>query len=195
MERVKFGGYYKKKLNNLLFRWVDRSKIKIINTVLAQEKIKDRIVDLGSGNGVIASKLKGEVTCVDYDDELLKACRAKSMKAVKADLEKELPFEDGYASCILSIDSIEHLKDPDHFLKEMKRITRKGGICIIFTPRYDSTRWILAEKFHHFITRQPSDHISPFTKESFERRLSHVFKDFRTGTTNFNMSLYAIIRI
>lgn len=195
MERVKFDIYYKKNLNNLLFRWVDRNKIKIINSVLAREKINNKIIDLGSGSGTIASKLKGEITCVDYDDDLLEMCHVKSMITIKADLEKRLPFEDGYANCVLSIDSIEHLKNPDYFLKEIKRITRKGGICIIFTPRYDSNRWILAEKFHYFVTKQVSDHISPFTKESFERRLSSFFEDFRIGTTNFNMSLYAVIRI
>lgn len=195
MKRVNFDNYYKLKLNKFFFRWVDIKKIRILKKELSKYDNIDIILDLGSGTGEIASKLKKNIICIDKNDNLLSLCRKKGLKAKKVDLDKKLPFKDSSISVVIMIDVIEHVRDPSKLLKEINRIVKKGGKIIIFTPSYDSIRWLLAEKIHHLFIRKASDHISPFTKESLTFLLEENFKQFKIKRINFNLTLCAIITL
>lgn len=45
-----------------------------------------------------------------------------------------LDFPDGSADIIIAFEIIEHLKEPDKFLEEIKRVLKKSGLCLISTP-------------------------------------------------------------
>ncbi|KKN67109.1 hypothetical protein LCGC14_0464560 [marine sediment metagenome] len=103
-------------------------------------------VDIGCGSAQQSQALskKGyEVTQVDGVDPTFKNADghtiAKYFKSnfIKADITKELPFENDKFDIVWCSDVIEHLNDYKFTLKEMERITRKGGRLIITTPNRD----------------------------------------------------------
>lgn len=196
-KRTKFGSYYKSNLNIILFRWIDIRKIRLIKKEIKSLGPDAKIIDVGAGSGNISHALYKSgfknITCCDNDPKLLNICSRNGLDAKKIDFDKKLPFTDGHFDCLIMIDAIEHVKEPHKVIQDLKRIVKKGGKLILFTPPYDSVRWILAERFHNFITRRKSDHISPFTDESLRYLVADNFKKFRIGRTNFNLSMYAII--
>lgn len=45
-----------------------------------------------------------------------------------------MPFSDASADVMLALDLIEHINYPDRFAKEVARVLKVGGVCIITTP-------------------------------------------------------------
>lgn len=98
--------------------------------------------------------------------ELAKAAGAK-INLVVGDANK-LPFDDETFDYVSNIDIIEHVKDPEHFLKEIKRVLKPGGIIITSTP------WrglILKDKLE--------GHRQEWTPEEMAKLMDKHFKDVR----------------
>ena len=196
-QRPSFSGYYERPLNRVLFRWIDHRKVSVIQRELASLPCGAVVIDVGCGSGAILERLAlpGNMKVAgDHDLGLLRVAQARGLFPVRFDFDAPLPFSDGSVDAALMIDTIEHTAEPRHALSELHRVLRPGGVAIVFTPPYDSVRWILAERFHSLITRRPADHISPFTRESFVWALSRSFGDFRTGRVNSNLSMWAVAR-
>jgi len=56
----------------------------------------------------------------------------RKMRFLKLDASEPLPFSDNWFDIVISIDSINHLKDRDKVLKEFSRVLKKGG-RLLFT--------------------------------------------------------------
>jgi SAM-dependent methyltransferase len=192
-KRVDFQEYYALGVQRHLFRWVDAAKIGILKKELSALREDEVVIDLGSGAGAIPSKLERNMICVDNNVALAKVCKGKGLTAVTADLDKPLPFQDGQVSAAILIDVIEHVKNPDALIKELKRVLKDDGKLLIFTPAYDSIPWLIAEQVHHALTGKKSDHISPMTRESLEFLLSENFKNYRVWRINFLLGLAAAV--
>lgn len=155
------------------------------------------VIDVGCGSGGILEQiaLPGSTRVAgDHDLRLLRAAQARGLTPVQFNFDATLPFSDNSVDAALMIDTIEHTSEPHRALSELCRVLRPGGLAVVFTPPYDSVRWILAERFHLLITRRHADHISPFTRESFVWSLSRCFDDFRVGRVNSNLSMWAVAR-
>jgi SAM-dependent methyltransferase len=103
-----------------------------------------RLLDVGSGTGALSnlfSLLGWNVTACDYDASAMKfpGCRF-----VQADLNKDMPFEPGEFDAIVCKQTIEHLENPNHLIREFARVLRPGGSVMISTPNIASlrARWI-----------------------------------------------------
>lgn len=70
-------------------------------------------------------------------------------------------FKDNYFDVVISFEGIEHIKSPDLFLKEIRRVLTPDGRLIISTPR----------KPHG-----SPYHIIEFSLEEFKKILSQYFK-------------------
>lgn len=46
----------------------------------------------------------------------------------------ELPFADDKFDYVLSLETLEHVPDPILFLREVKRVLKKGGVLVMSTP-------------------------------------------------------------
>jgi SAM-dependent methyltransferase len=55
-----------------------------------------------------------------------------------------LPFKTGSFDAVISLETVEHLRRPEEFLAECKRVLRPGGLFICSTPNMDG---------HFFLTK------------------------------------------
>jgi 2-polyprenyl-3-methyl-5-hydroxy-6-metoxy-1,4-benzoquinol methylase len=146
-----------------------------------------RVLNVACGEGYSAEILltgKPEsVYSVDIDAEVIKQAKVNYQNAQShffcQDAEK-LKFEDNYFDIAVSLETIEHLHNPERFLKELMRVTKPGSHIIISTPngnigkhgkfkasihhiREYSTREMLA-LLSKFFTVEEIYHQGPFNK-------------------------------
>ncbi len=51
-----------------------------------------------------------------------------------ADITDRLPFDDASVECVVAGEIIEHVPNPDHLLREIRRILVPDGLLVISTP-------------------------------------------------------------
>ncbi|MEI8349031.1 MAG: methyltransferase domain-containing protein [Candidatus Omnitrophota bacterium] len=192
-KKIDFSKYYNSKFSNLLFRWIDWQKITLLKRIISIYKPKI-IVELGSGTGLISSKLPAKIFCLELNPELAKLSKKNGIVSCQADLEGRLPLRSSSAEMVFLVDSIEHVQNRDLLFDELKRILKPQGLLIIFTPPYDSLRWIFAEKIHFALLRNPAGHASPYTEESLRYFLSKGFEQIDIRRLNFNLTMCAMAR-
>lgn len=90
-----------------------------------------RILDLGCGVGHSYHLLSPRETVgVDLDAEAL---AGQGRETHVADM-RDLPFPDDDFDGVLSVQSIEHVPDPERVLAEVHRVLKPGGTAIFVTP-------------------------------------------------------------
>lgn len=89
------------------------------------------VLDLGCGTGHSFAELAPRETVgVDLDPAAL---AGQDRKTRVADM-RALPFGDGHFASVLSVQSIEHVPDPERVLAEVARVLRPGGTAVFVTP-------------------------------------------------------------
>ena len=90
-----------------------------------------RVLDLGCGVGHSFHLLAPRETVgVDIDPGAL---AGQDRETVVADM-RELPFADGSFPSVLSVQSREHVPDPDRVLAEVCRVLTDDGVTVFVTP-------------------------------------------------------------
>jgi len=100
-------------------------------------------IDVGCGTGRALPPLRaavgpeGSVIAVDLTPEMLAAARPKSVIAKAALIladARSLPFADASADVIFAAGLVHHLPDSGAGLHELARVTRPGGLLVLFHP-------------------------------------------------------------
>src|SRR3982750_1127540 len=96
-----------------------------------------QILDVGCGTGANLEMLSqfGKAQGVDVSDDALEFCRQKGLDAQKG-LAETLPFPDQWFDITTALDVVEHLDDDVVGLREMFRVTKRGGYSLIFVPAF-----------------------------------------------------------
>src|SRR5688572_30227665 len=96
-----------------------------------------KILDVGCGTGANLEMLSqfGRAEGVDVSDEALTFCKRKGLKALKGAAE-DLPFEDETFDLTTALDVVEHLDNDIAGLREMHRVTKRGGYSLVFIPAF-----------------------------------------------------------
>jgi SAM-dependent methyltransferase len=90
-----------------------------------------RVLDLGCGVGHSYHLLAPRETVgVDLDPRVL---AGQQRETVVADM-RALPFADGTFSSVLSVQSLEHVPDPERVLAEVVRVLEPDGVTVFVTP-------------------------------------------------------------
>jgi|GEM_PF-3465970 len=98
------------------------------------------LIDIGCGTGVLAQVISGKANKyvgVDISAERIRQARNKinsdNCSFQPADAQS-LPFKENSFDAAVAIEVIEHLPDPDLFMREVNRVLAKGGVFILSTP-------------------------------------------------------------
>lgn len=128
------------------YYWWHIGKRKIALEMVEKYRMKEkkrksiRILDLGCGTGMIMKDLKpfGEIWGVDNSNDAIQYCRDKKAGdfLIRANLEKKLPFEKNIFDVVICLDVLEHIKNENLVLSEMKRILKGKGIILVTVPAY-----------------------------------------------------------
>lgn len=115
--------------------WVEEEVREFINAIPAKKNSK--IIDLGCGDGNFtldfAKKARAN-TVVGVDSiSMTKYLKGKKIKFIPASLNHKLPFKDESFDIVLSHFSLEHLYNTGLFIRESRRILKKGGYTIVGT--------------------------------------------------------------
>ena len=137
-----------------------------------------RILDVGCGTGANLEMLSrfGGAEGVDVSDDALEFCRQKGLTVQKG-LAETLPYLDDTFDITTALDVVEHLDDDLAGLKELYRVTKKGGRSLIFVPAF---MWLWG------VQDDISNHRIRYTKRQIVERLEQAgFAVERATYANF----------
>jgi ubiquinone/menaquinone biosynthesis C-methylase UbiE len=109
------------------------------------------ILDVGCGTGANLEMLSefGEAEGVDVSGEALSFCRERGLKNVRQGEAEALPYENSSFGLVTGLDVVEHLDDDLAGLKEMWRVLRPGGHCLVFVPAFMFLWGVQDDISHH----------------------------------------------
>jgi ubiquinone/menaquinone biosynthesis C-methylase UbiE len=95
-----------------------------------------RHLDVGAGNGQLIElfrrRFQTEASACDYTDQLMKLPGQK-VDIVNLNQEK-LPYPDGVFDVVTATEVVEHLENYRNVLRELHRVLKPGGLCVLTTP-------------------------------------------------------------
>lgn len=144
----------------------------ILSKVGLKIKPTDVVLDLGCGRGdnsVHFSKKAKKVIGVDIERwKEWENLKSKNLEFLISDARR-LPFKDESFDVVFTKDTLHHILDKEKVLKEIKRVTKKGGrIYIVEVNRYNPIAYIHLTMIGHH------DH---FSKGQFEKLILKFFKN------------------
>lgn len=136
------GGRYKSATKEA-FEELAWKKIDVFSKILKDQKF-EKALDVGCGDGRVA-QIMGErlgiaFYGVDISKKGVELAKKIGVKAKVADLSSKIPFEDNYFDLVISTEVLEHVTDPDTFLKEIYRVLKPSGKLLLTTPNLSS--WV-----------------------------------------------------
>ncbi len=154
--------------------------------IFAARFVADKVVlDVACGTGYGSSHLKERgarvVTDGDISEDAIGYAKThyvrEGLSFVRLDATKTLPFRKDFFDVIVSLDTIEHLKDYRGFLFECRRVLKEGGLFICATPNSKGTLQLpLLGRL------SPPVHVHEFGIDEFRNLMEEYF---------VNLTLYA----
>ncbi len=116
----------------------------------ADREVLDAGCGVGYGSAYLAQTAR-RVVAVDVDPDAIEYARrrydAANVEFVHADVVA-MPFADDTFDVACSFETIEHVRDPEALVAQLRRVVREGGVCVLSTPRVDRTTTSSANPFH-----------------------------------------------
>lgn len=108
---------------------------------LAKGTQADKVLEVGCGPGFSTAYLSKifqgkNFTASEYDKDLVAEARRRNAGiSIAQESVYDLKREDGSFDLVILLEVLEHLEDPESALKEIWRVLRTGGKCILSVPR------------------------------------------------------------
>jgi SAM-dependent methyltransferase len=161
------------------------------------ETDKCLLVTCGDNNGAMNFYLReigGKWSWADLEARSIQEMSELLGERVLHVSENHLPFPENKFDCVLAIDVHEHLEDPNHFTRELRRVTKQSGKVIVTVPNGDETK--LATRIKNIIgmTKEKYGHvregydipdlkkllsangIQPYAESSFSRFFTEILE-------------------
>lgn len=99
-----------------------------------------KILDVGSGSGMLVGELQKSSIDAYGIDSSAEAITFGTKEGVRnlsvMPSTNKLPFEDNYFDGVLAMDVLEHLRNEQEVLTEIKRVLKKDGHLFVTVPAY-----------------------------------------------------------
>lgn len=117
-----------------------------------------RLLDNGCGRGDFLDAFEKCHLSVSGTD-IVQGCD----RTIILDLNNDrLPFDDNTFDVVFSKSVLEHIENTEHYMKEMQRVLKNGGVLILLVPDWET---------QYKIFYQDPTHIHPYTQLSVDRLL------------------------
>lgn len=173
------GIYYLK--IKIIYRWV----FKYINK---KDIKKDKLLEVGFGPGIFADIIlskypKSDYHGIDYDNNAIEyASRVNNLLKLKQGDACNMPYSNNSFDNIFCWHVIEHLPNPELFLKECNRVLKNGGHLFLATPNLGCFANMVAK--NNWIGFKDKTHISLKSSKDWSRLIiKNKFKIESQGTT------------
>ena len=135
-------------------------------------------LDLGCGDGRLTALLAAErVTAADVSAVALERARRRLPDARLVELESDapLPFGESEFDLVVCAETIEHVRDVQLLLSEVRRVLRPGGALALTTPAHGraTALALLARGFEHRFD-PASPHLRFLTRRSLTGLLEEL---------------------
>lgn len=134
----------------------------------------ERALDVGCGDGRLTAELDAaQLTAADVSAVALERARGRLPEAALVELDPDAPFPlaDSAFDLVLCAETVEHVRDVQLFLSEIRRVLRPGGELALTTPAAPPLG-------------RPEDPLSPhlrrFTRRSLRRVLGELGFEVRS---------------
>lgn len=131
-----------------------------------------KVVDIGGGAGAFARRLlkyTNNVHVVDHEPP----ADPGPLKYLSMNLNGDWPIADGSYDAAVALEVIEHVENPRHFMRQIFRIVRPGGVALITTPNQLSLSsklcFLLRDYHRDFSDNCYPAHITALTRMDLER--------------------------
>ena len=106
----------------------DRAVLELIASLVPTGS---RVLDLGCGRGELLAHLRETRGCSGYGIEIadadVLACEQRGVNVIQLNLEEGLAlFDDASFDVVLQLDTLQHLRNTEHMLRETARVGRLG---------------------------------------------------------------------
>ena len=105
---------------------------------LKPEKPGERVLDVGCGVGQVVTRLTEagyEAHGVDVSEPNIERARRFSERCQFYD-GRNLPFPDQHFASVGALNVLEHVEEPEAFIKELLRVTQIGGRVVLSSPNF-----------------------------------------------------------
>lgn len=193
-----------------LTKLTGKSKVSVHPKHLLEEKpwflnyIKkgDLVLDLGCGNSqntVKAAKIAANVVGLEIDPHLLQIAKKsnqeeklKNVQFLSADLEKKLNLPSATFDKVIFLDVLEHLKNRNQALSEVRRVLKPNGILLLGVPNSQTT-WKKFQRSAKVCSFSDADHKIEYSENSIKQLLKkHKFKIVKFSYGKYDTPLKGI---
>jgi SAM-dependent methyltransferase len=145
------------------------------------------VLDVGCFTGTVLNRLPASVQKfgIEPSEQARDICAANGIQIIGRSFE-DLVDAGARFDAVISLDVIEHVPDPLHFMRCLARVTKPGGVVIIATGDVDSPIWKLVGPAYYY--SQNPEHITfisarwcQFAAENLGLRLEEVQHPIRWG--------------
>lgn len=135
--------HYRDIFNHEKKHWWYKTRRKLIKMLLQKYSDKNqpkKILDIGCGAGALLDELKNSNECfgIDKSSLAIEFCQKRKLKNLKIGSIEKLPYPNEKFDVVLALDVLEHIKNDAKAISEIKRITKKDGLIIIFVPAFSA---------------------------------------------------------
>ncbi|MCR4325890.1 MAG: methyltransferase domain-containing protein [Patescibacteria group bacterium] len=108
-----------------------------------------RLLDVGCGRGDFAGAFLAEGLAVDGVDREAAEGFPPGVTFTSSDVAQTLPYPDGTFDVVFSKSVVEHMVDPELFVRENLRVLKHDGLLICMTPDWKTTLYIFYDDHTH----------------------------------------------
>lgn len=131
--------------------------------------VVDAACGVGYGSHILSKKAK-RVISIDLSDRFLwyaqEHYRSKNIEYVQADLEQGIPISSDSVECVVSLGTVERLKDWQNFFKSISNVLKSNGTLVVSLPHPENN-----PHWHH------QYHICELKLEDILKILNRDFRD------------------